>query len=187
MEANPDNTNKINDFAKITLIMDIIKRYDSYIVSTNTKASLIIAFNSLILGTVLLRFSDIISFSCSLFTKVAVSFLLVLLSASSLCSLFFIFIVIYPYFGRKDDKKEQERSLIYFGSIAKMSGREYFENFNRITIEELVADLSGQAVILAAGLQTKMLRMRRSIEAITFSLVLILVLVISKALNLFCS
>jgi hypothetical protein len=101
-------------------------------------------------------------------------------------SLFFVFIVVYPYFGRKADENEQERSLIYFGSIAKMSGREYFENLDRVTIKELVADLSGQAVILAGGLQNKMLRMRRSIEAITFTLVLILVLVIVKTLIFFC-
>ena len=187
MEAKPDNINNINDSAKITLIMDVIKRYDNYIVSTNAKASLIIAFNSLILGTVLLKFSDIIYFNCSLIAKVAVGFLLVLISASSLFSLFFVFIVVYPYFGRKADEEEQETSLIYFGSIAKMSGREYFENLDMVTIEELVADLSEQAVILAGGLQKKMLRMRRSIEAITFSLALILVLVIAKALNLFCS
>lgn len=114
-----------------------------------------------------------------------VGFLLVLITASSLLSLFYVFSVVYPYFGNKGNNKNQESSLFYFGSVSKMSGLEYFKYLESATIEELAADLSEQATILAGGLKKKMLRMRRSIEAITFSLVLIMVLVIIKATKMF--
>jgi hypothetical protein len=50
-EIKYDNSKNMKDAYKIPLMLDVIKRYDNYIISTNAKASLIIAFNSLILGT----------------------------------------------------------------------------------------------------------------------------------------
>jgi hypothetical protein len=184
-KTKSDNTINLKDYDKITLIMDVLKRYDNYIISTNAKASLIIAFNSLILGIILLKFSNIISFYSSPSAKVVVGFLLVLTSASSLLSLLFIFLVVYPYFGSKSDEGKQKKSLIYFGSVSEMGGQGYFENLNKVTFEELIADLSGQASILASALKSKMLKMRRSIEAITFSLIIILFLIIGKALSFY--
>lgn len=181
IESKCDNRENLKDASKIPLLLDVIKRYDNYIISTNAKASLIIAFNSLILGTVILKFGDIISFYGSLRIREVVGFLLVIMSASSLLSLFFVFNVVYPYLGSTADDKKQRTSLIYFGSVSKMSGQEYLDCLENGTIEELTADLAEQATILAEGLNKKMLKMRRSIEAITFSLVLILVLVIMRA------
>ncbi len=183
IESKFDNSNNMDDSAKITLIMDIIKRYDNYIASTNAKASLIIALNTLILGTILLKFGEIISFYCSLMVRDVVGILLALIAASSLLSLFFVFSVVYPYFGGKSDNERQESSIIYFGCVAEMNCLEYLEKLNSLTIDKLIADLAEQASILACGLMKKMLMMRHSIEAIMFSLVLILALVIMKAAN----
>ena len=180
-----DNPNIMKESEKITLIIDIIKRYDNYIVSTNTKASLLIAINSLILGTVLLKFSEILSFYCSPTIKGVVGFLLVIISASSLLSLFFVFIVVYPYFRSKENNKKQQGSLIYFGSVSEMSGQEYFNNLNSVTIEGLIADLSQQATILAGILKKKMLLMRHGIETIMVSVSLAMALVIIKAAMFF--
>jgi hypothetical protein len=172
--------------SKLVFILDVIKRYDNYIVSTNAKASLIIAFNSLILGTVLLKFGDIISFYNSSGVRGVVGLLLVLISASSLLSLFFVFSVVYPYFGSKADDENQQNSLVYFGSVSKLNGQEYLNRLEICSIEELIKNLTVQATILARGLNSKMLKMRHSIEAITFSLVFILILVILRAAKFFC-
>jgi len=77
-EPEPRDKDIINEQYKISLLLDVIKRYDTYIVSTNAKASLIIAFNSLILGTVLLKFSDIVGFYTSANVKSFVGFSLLL-------------------------------------------------------------------------------------------------------------
>ena len=76
--------------SKIAFITGVIKRYDNYIISTNAKASLIIAFNSLIIGTVLMKFNVIMSFY-NYSDKSVVGLLLFLIASSSLLSLFFCF------------------------------------------------------------------------------------------------
>lgn len=182
-EPEPRDKDIVNEQYKISLLLDVIKRYDTYIVSTNAKASLIIAFNSLILGTVLLKFSDIVGFYTSANVKSFVGFLLVAITVSTLLSLFFVFRVVYPYFGGVADEKRQQTSLIYFGSVASMSDQEYLERLSKISLEQLVADLSVQITILATGLKDKMLKMRHSIWAITFTLVIIFVLVLLRAVE----
>lgn len=176
----------LDDNTKLAFITDVIKRYDNYIISTNAKASLIIAFNSLIVGTVLLKFGSIISFYDSSGIRNLVGFLLVFISISSLLSLFFVFRVVYPYFGNKNDNSNQKNSLVYFGSVSKISGSEYLDHLEICSIHELVKDLAIQATIIAKGLNSKMLMMRHSIRTINFSLVLILILVILRTKTIFC-
>lgn len=169
---------------KISFLLDVIKRYDTYIVSTNAKASLIIAFNSLIMGAVLLKFGDIIGFYSNQSMKSFVGFLLVLITASTLLSLFHVFRVVYPFFGNTSEEKTQISSLIYFGSVSKMSDEEYMENISKASLEQLTKDLSSQTTILANGLKGKMMKMRSSINAITFTMVLILFLVLFRAVEI---
>lgn len=180
-----DSELEINNASKykISFLLDVIRRYDTYIVSTNAKASLIIAFNSLVMGAILLRFGDIIAFYSSPGMKVTVGFLLVVISASTLLSLFFVFRVVYPFLGNVTDEKDQKPSLIFFGSVAKMSTKEYMENISKASLYQLIDDLSSQATILASGLNEKMLKMRRSISAILFTMVLIFVLVLFRAVE----
>ena len=166
---------------KISFLLDIIKRYDTYIVSTNAKASLIIAFKSLVLGTVLLKFGYIIWFYSSPNTKTFVGFILLIITASTLLSLFFVFQVVYPFFGTTSDNKNQKSSLIYFGSVANMSADEYIEKISNSSLTQIIEDLSAQAIILAGGLQDKMLKMRYSIKSITLTMLLILLLALFRA------
>jgi len=166
---------------KISFLLEIIKRYDTYIVSTNSKASLIIAFNSLVLGTVLLKFGDIIGFYSATNMKAFVGFTLLLVTASTLLSLFFVFQVVYPFFGTTSDNKKQKSSLIYFGSVSNMSTDEYLEKITNSSLTQIIEDLSAQTTILAGGLQDKMLKMRYSIRAITLNMLLILLLALFRA------
>lgn len=168
--------------SKIAFITGVIKRYDNYIISTNAKASLIIAFNSLIIGTVLMKFNVIMSFY-NYSDKSVVGLLLFLIASSSLLSLFFVFSVVYPYLNNKNSNEHEEDSLIFFGSVSKLESQDYLDRINDCSPDELIKDLTEQALILAKGLNSKMLRMRRSINAITCSLVFILLIII---LRVFC-
>lgn len=181
IENKSDVPGNVDANSKLLFIQEIIKRYDNYIISTNAKASLIIAFNSLILGTVLLKFGEIISFYNSSRMSGVAGLLLVLISVSSLLSLFFVFGVVYPYFGSKTDDENQRNSLVYFGSVSKINAQEYLNRLEICSIEDLIKDLTAQTTILARGLNSKMIKMRDSIIAITFSLVFILFLVILRA------
>jgi hypothetical protein len=166
---------------KVSLLLDVIKRYDTYIISTNAKASLIIAFNSLVLGIVLLKFGDIIGFYSTPNSKTFAGFVLLIITASTLLSLFYVFQVVYPFFGTTTDNKKQKSSLIYFGSVSNMSADEYIEKISNSSLTQLIEDLATQATILAGGLQEKMLKMRYSIKAISLTMLLILLLALFRA------
>ena len=168
---------------KISMLFEIIRRYDAYILSTNTKASLILAFNTIILGGVLMQYSEIIKFFLSNEMKLFAAFLIFVLTISSLLSIFFVFKVVYPFFGSKLDDKNQGDSLIYFGSVSLLSSQEYQDKISRVSDENILIDLSSQANILASGLKQKMITMRHSINTITFSLFIILVLVLFRMLQ----
>lgn len=174
------DSEKINK-EKITFLVDIIKRYDNYIASTNTKASLIIAFNSLVLGTILLKFKDIIAIYPSLIIQDIAGLLLLLMTFTSFLSLFFVFGVVYPYFGSDAEEKRQNRSLLYFGSVSKMGATEYYNYIRRASTNELAEDLSTQATILANGLKQKMVKMQKSIKAGVCVLFLMIFLVLLQA------
>jgi hypothetical protein len=165
---------------KIDFLFEVIKRYDTYIVSTNAKASLIIAFNSIILGIVLLHFSDIIKFYPEPnYTYIAAK-ILVAIVLLSLISLLFMFNVVYPFFGSGADENEQKDSLVFYGSVSKMDTQRYTDQIRKVSQEDLLADLSIQANILAKGLHGKMKSMRWSTRASSLVLVLIICLVLMK-------
>ena len=179
--TNTESQKSEENRQKFTFLLEVIKRYDTYIVSMNSKASLIIAFNSLVLGTVLLKFGGIIEFYSTTNMKSFVGFTLLLITASTLLSLFFVFQVVYPFFGTTSDNKQQKSSLIYFGSVSNMSTDEYLDKVTNSSLTQIIEDLSIQATILAGGLQDKMLKMRYSIKAITVTMLLILLLALFRA------
>jgi hypothetical protein len=168
---------KVDARSKMAFIFDVIKRYDSFTISTNFKASVVIAFNTLIVGSVLIKSMDIVRASNIALVKGLVSLLLFFLSMSSLVSLFFVFRVIYPFFKAQSIKDEQQISLIYFQSVSRLTSQDYFRRLENSTYAALIKDLSEQATILASGLNKKMLDMRHSIEATIICLILILLLV----------
>jgi hypothetical protein len=108
-----------------------------------------------VLGIVLLKFGDIINFYNDPGIRGLAGFLLVLITALCLLSLFFVFSVVYPYFGNLLDKRSQQDSLIYFGSVSKMSAQEYFDRISRSSFEGRATDLANQATILASARNTK--------------------------------
>ncbi len=168
---------------KIAFLFDVINRYDTYILSTNAKASLIIAFNSMILSIILMRFGEILSFYSSTGSNLFIGFMLVLIIAASLVSLFFVFEVIYPFFGNSSDKTNQTNSLVFFGSVSKMSHVEYLDHIQKSSQHDILKDLAGQAVVLSSGLNQKMIKMRKSIGWISFNLVIVFFLVIFRTLQ----
>ena len=169
--------------SKVSLIFDIIKRYDSYIISTNAKASLVIAFNSLILGSILFKSNDIISLYCSSGAKIFIGIIIICISISSLLSLGFVFKVVYPFLGEKIPDTSQHNSIVYFGSVSKLNSTEYYERFELCNDDTLLKDLTEQANILSKGLDSKMLKLRYSIRSIMAGLVCIFILLIIHILK----
>ncbi|MFC1747231.1 Pycsar system effector family protein [Pseudomonadota bacterium] len=168
---------------KIDLLLDAIKRFDGYMVSTNTKASVILAFNSFMLGTVFIKFNDIVQLYQGESYQLTAMVALTLINLCSITSLAFVFCVVYPYLGKQLPTNSPNRSLFFFKDIASISTDEYIQSFNTSQDETIRKDLSSQVHTLAVGLNNKMMLMRRSVQAILTGLSIILILVIL----LFCS
>src|SRR5947209_8017908 len=83
---------------KIDYLFKIIGRYDFYINSTNTKASLVIAWNGVVIGTILLKFNDIlVTYKSSHWAVITASVLLSLMGICSVISIALVFNVIFPF------------------------------------------------------------------------------------------
>ena len=97
--------------SRIDLLMKIINRYDTYITSTNAKASLVIAWNGAVIGSILLKYQEIISqFSCMCKLSAVLPILLVMCGLLALISTGLIFGVVFPFLTSSRGGKD---SLIF--------------------------------------------------------------------------
>lgn len=179
-----EQINDANDYSsssRVDLLVKIINRYDTYIVSTNTKASLIIAWNGVVIGSILLKYQEILGqFSCMNRLSGFIPVLLIFCGVFALLSTGMIFGVVFPFLAPSRDGKT---SLIFFGSVADMKPEEYVTAMQSISVNDLIADLAGQASVLAFGLKSKMERLQRSIWAVYAELTIIAILLILYLLN----
>ena len=175
------------DEKRIDFLFKVIGRYDHYINSTNTKASIVIAWNGILIGTVLLKFDEVLRlYQGARWSVTLASVLLSLIGICGLASIFFVFNVVFPFLEKTSQTPTgrvlQSESMIFFGSVAAMGKDTYTARVKDCTPSEVLSDISDQAVILAVGLIEKMERLRRSISAIKLSVLLIIALVVIKGL-----
>jgi len=167
--------------SRVDLLIKIINRYDTYITTTNAKASLIIAWNGVVIGSILLKYREIISqFSSVCKISAAVSILLVSCGVFALISIGLIFGVVFPFLTPSRNGKN---SLIFFGSVAKTDPIKYVNAMQLVSSKELIDDLANQASVLAVGLNSKMKRLQLSIWAIYAELLIIALMLILYAFN----
>lgn len=163
---NPEN-NQIN---KVEFLWKVISRYDHYINSTNAKASLVIAWNGIVIGAVLLQYEDILkTFSVKPNGQLVASICMFLLGLLSLVSNFFVFRVVTPYVPNG----ETQKSLIYFGSVSKMEQHKYDSLLSEADQNSIISDLSAQVTDLASILETKMKKTKTSIVFMCIGLAII--------------
>ena len=168
--------------SRIDLLIKVINRYDTYITSTNAKASLVIAWNGVLIGSIILKYQEIISqFSCMCMLSSTISILLVMCGLFALLSTGLIFGVVFPFLVPSNSEKG---SLIFFGSVAKLKPHAYIDAMSSVSSKELVDDLANQASVLAVGLNAKMRRLQQSIWAIYAELLMIALMLILYAFNL---
>lgn len=182
---NPNG--EFTDEKRIDFLFKVIGRFDHYINSTNTKASIIIAWNGILIGAILLKFDDVLRLYQGAKWSVALaSVLLSLIGICGLASIFIVFSVVFPFLEKTSQTPTgrvlQSESMIFFGSVAAMGKDTYTARVKECTSSEILSDISDQAVILAIGLREKMERLRGSITAIKLSVVLIIALVVIKGL-----
>lgn len=175
---------------KIDYLFEIIKRFDFYTNSTNAKASLIIAWNGVLIGTVLLKYSEILSiFQTVYWAKITVIFFLLLIGISGAISNLFIFWGVFPFL-RKSSKAPtgkilESESAIFFGSVAQLDAKTYHDKILNSDATDLLTDLTDQAATIAQGLNNKMKLIRISLSIIGIQFIFIIgLLILATVVNI---
>lgn len=184
--SNNDNQQFINQKERIEVIFKKILRYDFYINSTNAKASIIIAWNGIVIGTILLKYNSIISlYRIPEWAYFISNVLLSFIALTSTISIILIFQVINPFLILTHKKDKDSKSLLFFGSVAKMSFDEYFQKESTTSYKEILSDLTEQSYILAKGLNNKMKNMQKTIKAIFLQLLGLFLLILLRGVIIY--
>lgn len=176
-----------------TLLETTLKRIDYYIGTVNTKAAFIIAFNSFILGGLILKSDEILSGINFYSLKIIAIVSLIILVIGLGWSLFWVFKAVNPYLnsGNSNEETIEEtkeinnyRSLLFFKSIFEFEKEEYKKRVHDLTIESLQNDFEEQCHVLSKGLSDKFLYIKRSTIGILYFVVLpLFLIVLVKLLN----
>lgn len=150
---------------KIDFLLKVIGRFDLYINSTNTKASLIFAWNGFVVGTLLLKYNEIIGlFPVTSNFSLIINTIFLAIALCAVISNIIAFQVIFP--SLKSDSKGENNSIIFFGSVASASAEKYFDKVSKISNEEILNDITDQTVTLAGIVNDKMQNLKKSIKTL---------------------
>jgi hypothetical protein len=141
-----------------------IGRYDSYIATTNIKAAFLIAWNTFAIGTVGLKWHELLApFAGMPRTNMWASVCSLAILFAGVASLWETFRVVNP-FMESPKRPLKYHSLIFFRHVAEFGSDEEFNAAaaNR-SADEFVSDLAAQAYTLARALTFKFSALRRTI------------------------
>ncbi len=167
---------------KVEFLFKKILRYDFYISSTNAKASIVIAWNGIVIGTILLKYDSILCLYLSKGWSYSIAnVLLIIIAVASIISIALMMKVVNPFL-LTGSINGNSKSLIFFGDVSKMSINEYLDKEINSSYDEIQSDAMRQAYILATSLNEKMMNMQQSIRAIYFGLLALFLLVLLRGI-----
>jgi hypothetical protein len=160
-DNNQDNQQ--NAFIRENL-WKIIDRFDHLIETTNTKAALIIAFNTFVFGGIVLKWEDLLP-STPLFLVIIGIISLAAAAFSSGISLWFTLHAIRPFL-----ESHNYHSNIFFRDIAEYKKPEgYLEKVKEMSPDFLTKDLVYQIHILSQGMSKKFNCLKKASQAIFYA------------------
>lgn len=160
MQEKPDH---------LEVLFRIISRFDFYFGTMNAKAALVAAFNSFALGTILLRWNDLVAlFEGYPNAEKAAAILLVVSAVASIVSLAAVFASINPYLKSRQTPGTYHSSF-YFRHVAEHESAEaYLDAFCKLEPADIVHDLASQAHVLSRGLRSKFRMMNIAVLVLIF-------------------
>jgi len=149
-------------------LMFVMQRIDTTIEITNNKAALLLGFNTFLIGAMVSMITKIKNFVDS-------NFILLILSVFIISSLFvscvLSILAIIPKL-KYHDKGHEYRSLIFFGSIAKLKTEDFHDYTKNTTEIDFEKDIKIQIVQLARIASEKYAKLTSSIYCILFGFIL---------------
>ena len=162
-----------------------LSRVDFYLNVINVKAAFLVAFDTFILGTILLKYSDIIDQFVFYKVKSLVVFLIIMMTLGIVGSLFKIFGAVAPFL-KSGNKPDAYCSILYFGSVAGLTIEEYEEKVKCLNENILINDLIQQNHLLSKSLEEKFNKINAGINAIIWLTILpMTIIVILKIIEWF--
>lgn len=170
----PSTSDSEDDYIKF--FWDVIKRYDTYFVSVNTKCTVIITFNTFVLTAVSLKFKDILT----PYKSISWMYHLLFISGAILCfativSILFAYLAVHPF--RKT--KKSTSSLIFYGDVCNHDNADAFHQHFIDNRNGILKDITAQAYHLADGLTDKFDLISHSVKALISGLVFLLFIMVS--------
>ena len=163
----------------------ILQRIDQFTISTNNKATVVLAFNSFIITGLIINWVSVLNnFAGYPLISFIVALILVLIAGSSLYSLFRTFQVLYPFLESHAAQNEYY-SNIFFNHIANFKDQDkYFSSIKVLDENIFSKDISIQIFANSSGLTMKFIKLKSAINPIIYliipflSLILLLKLVL---------
>jgi len=157
---------------QISFITDILlKRFDTYITEINNKFGFIIAFNTFILGTLVIKLQDVSALFSHPKILNLLPFIIFTIFFGITCSLFFAFKAIIPSLD-SGNKNAEYHSLIFFGSIAQMEQKTFISKIENQSEDTLFEDLIFQSHCLAICAHKKHMLIKYSIYSTFYGVLL---------------
>lgn len=153
---------------KADFLLDVLKRYDHYVATTNFKVGLMMSFlGAVVLGlTIRVLLLDPIQGEISC-TRYATIISIVLTIASSLYAAIQLLRAVFPSTKNEDGSG----SLIFFGSVVSENenAEEYYKKVLSIEQEELLKDLSIQTYNMAGVVNQKFKVLKNAVNTMIFA------------------
>ena len=149
----------------------VFNRIDSYLGRVDSKANFWITCNIFIIGGIAFN-SNLLSKTLHLdwvqVCLISFSILSILCAATGMSWAFF---AISPFLKSGNNKqKNSYTTLLFFGSIAQISPKEYHDELKKSTKESRVNDLEKQVHLLSTALNHKFERIRKATQYSLFAL-----------------
>jgi len=145
-------------------------RFDFYINSINVKSAFIVAFNTFILGILVLKYNDIIMSFEHHVTQCIALIIFLFLFISIGVSLINVFLAVKPFL--KSGSHIETSSLFFFNSLSKIKLDDYRSRVNTLTSDIIKEDIITQTHVLAQGAANKFRYMDRSIHWLIYFVIM---------------
>lgn len=169
--------------AKTDFLWKTIGRVDSYIGTTNAKAALLIAFETFLLGGLLLKSGDVLTPLKA--TPVAHSWALWLIALTgglAVLSLWGTLSVVQPFLT-SNKRPGEYHSRVFFGDIAEVGdARAFVDQVREAETDAMLDDLAQQVHVVSKIAHRKFVRLRLVTRVAMFAQIPVLFLLLMLAL-----
>ena len=155
----------MTNIKSLELLWELIRRNDSYIESTNTRATILVTFDTFVFGAIILNWREILStYSTYNIAEYFVIILLSITAIASLATLWKAFNVINPFPYLSNESIDYQSKFLLIAQPREPES--YLDYFQELSEGELSKSLAREAHSMSQALKTKFGDMKAAIYLI---------------------